>query len=146
MKNKSKYHTKTLGNCVTCGKEFVCTDKWGGQIQNCSKECWSIQCSARQKSKGIVPPSRKGTGKIRHGKTLSGYLQIFFPTGYRAYVHRRVMEKHLGRKLLKFEHVHHKNKDKTDNRVENLEIVMAWDHVNYHPKVRNSLGQFAYGL
>ena len=42
--------------------------------------------------------------------------------------HRVIMEKALGRKLEKWENIHHKNRIKTDNRLENLEIVIKKTH------------------
>lgn len=38
-------------------------------------------------------------------------------------LHRWLMEQHLGRPLHAGEHVHHRNGDAHDNRIENLEVV-----------------------
>lgn len=49
-------------------------------------------------------------------------------------LHRVVMENHLGRLLDKDEVVHHKDKDKFNNAIENLEVLTKEQHAALHGK------------
>lgn len=63
-----------------------------------------------------------------------GYKLIRMPNHPRAYKngyvpeHRIIVEKKIGRYLKEFEHVHHLNGIKDDNRLDNLELINAQTH------------------
>jgi predicted nucleic acid-binding Zn ribbon protein len=60
----------------------------------------------------------RGTGNLN---SRTGYIDIGV-NGRKLGQHRLVMEQHLGRELLPTESVHHKNGQRHDNRLENLEL------------------------
>lgn len=73
----------------------------------------------RPKSKGFVDSQ--------------GYYQVSNGKGGKR-IHRIIMEKHLKRKLLPSEHVHHINGIKKDNRIENLELLSQGEHARLHKR------------
>jgi hypothetical protein len=65
--------------------------------------------------------AKDGTGTV----DKAGY-RIISVDGKPKKEHRHVMEQMIGRKLHRFESVHHKNGVRDDNRPDNLELWVKW--------------------
>lgn len=108
--------SKIKKNCKQCKEEFE-SYKVHNRIY-CSKQCRGKDMNFLKSPKGKNHYNWKG------GKTITthGYIQLHVPGKKYQLEHRLVMEKYLGRKLKKGENVHHKNGNRQDNRIENLEL------------------------
>lgn len=132
--------------CADCGVErWVLLRKGKPQSERCHP-CGAKHAAAKRRGTRMGPRAsnwRGGRQVLRNGYvmvTLSPddpYAAMGSAKRHRAvYEHRYVMAKHLGRLLEPWEEVHHKNHDKQDNRIENLEVHSKADHAFGHAQAR----------
>lgn len=94
-----------------------CGSRTGRSVTGASASELCHECRHAARRRARRPPRRTGRTWAK-----DGYLFAYVPGRGRIPAHRLVMELHLGRALLKSESVHHKNGDRADNRLTNLEM------------------------
>lgn len=103
-------------------------------VENCpSKHYMKSFCIKHfQRFKRYGDPLKKVKRNYGEGSIDSqGYIKVE-KNGKTVPMHRWLMEQHLGKKLLPSQIVHHINEDKSDNRIENLEVMDRGDHIRLH--------------
>jgi len=129
-----------IKKCEYCGNEWDARGGQKGVSRAKAKRFCSRKCAAQHRSKMVYGKNHhcwKG-GQITFGEEYL-YTKIYVgtPRKYKKiYIHREVMEKHLGRKLEKWEQVHHIDGNKHNNTINNLEVMSKSEHGRLHSNRR----------
>lgn len=99
-------------------------------VEGCTREHHAVnlcsmhyQRASKDGEPGELEPRLAARGE-RRWVDANGYVSVFW-NGRKTYEHRAVMERHLGRRLDRWEGVHHRNGIRDDNRLENLELWVS---------------------
>lgn len=106
--------------CPTCGVSLKAT-RTGNSARR--KYC-SMTCRRKAEAKGTRPrsPTIDGHGYVRTGVTHDDPLWIMADRHGYVPEHRLVMARHLGRPLTSNESVHHKDGNRQNNDIDNLQL------------------------
>lgn len=152
MGDKRNYYRKYVTRvCALCGKEY--TQRSDYKSKFCGYECYwrsmevdhSTVCPicgitfnkvanqkyCSRKCQGIAKRGKPHICTNGISKDRQGYVREYINGKY-VMQHRLVVEKAIGRKLRDDEVVHHKDRNKGNNSIENLEIMSSSDHTKTH--------------
>jgi len=125
LARKMKKPTGKVLNCLVCSKQFYVElhrfKKYN--VKYCSKKCTGTARMNLLRADPNFLLNKTANLKLPHHK----YIVISID-GKQIRQHRYVMEQHLKRKLLKNEHVHHKDGNGLNNDINNLELLTNSEH------------------
>ncbi len=119
---RRKKRPEAFKECLHCHTHFRTNPAYVSRRPN--QKMWFCKRSCFTEHKRLHPSIRIEKG---------GYIRV----GHKRQ-HRVIMEAFLGRKLERKEHVHHKNGNKSDNRLENLEVLDEAYHHTLHSRPKSA--------
>lgn len=138
---------KTILTCENCGKQFeryLCQIKPGITHFFCCKACAKKHLSEKMtKMNKELNPTRMNNFEtrlaVREGQLRNNTgKEHCYPKVFGKHVHRVLAEEILGRPLKKGEVVHHKDGNRQNNSLDNLEVLSSQsEHFSLHLKGNN---------
>jgi len=121
---------KGSGFCEDCGKKI------GDYAKRCFS-CTRVYVGINQRAEN------HWHWKNGESKTAGGYIVLNTYRG-KVYKHRVILENKLGRDLDTNEHIHHIDGDRSNNSIENLELMTKENHLRLEAekRVRDNGGRF----
>lgn len=120
--------------CENCNKRYRTNPAYLRRTPNNRRYC-SVHCLRDAKAK-----------YCHFAVDVAGYFYTNIG-GKHIRLHRIIMEQHLGRKLGSREHINHIDRNKLNNKIENLEVLDYSEHMKLHGRIshlENSLPATCY--
>ena len=112
-------------NCEDCGEMlFVRATSRRTRCDKCAAKHWSEEMHKPHNIEKQIISHRENSKECNYHKVG------------KKYEHREKMEQYLGRKLEKNEVVHHKDGNRHNNDLDNLEVMSRSEHTRLHNRLR----------
>lgn len=122
-----------MKTCLGCRELYTDEEQkhQHGRDPYCSLGCESKTRKKRGSKTLVTKPLDKGSYISANGYVMVEVSKSYNSFGYQL-EHRVIMEKALGRRLTTNEHVHHKDGDRLNNDLSNLEVLTNAEHQRLH--------------